>query len=198
MTRSTVILAHDPGSRNYGYSVVKGSLSARQLRFQIVQYGLIQTTIDDLKGGALQTKGMLYLASMQQLEQQFSPKAVIAERYQPRGVSGQTTIECVNIMLGSLFTLFSHLPFKVMPASEWKNALRRVGVDLDAIYEDQKQDIKAHRLTNHEIDACFIGVFGLNRMASFKGFSGTPNVAVDVIDQMRRAHRINLTRSEDE
>lgn len=197
MAKNIVILAHDPGTRNYGFSIVRGSLAARRLRFRILQYGLVQTTIDDLKGNALQEKGEVYLTAMRGLQEQFSPGAVIAERYQPRGVSGQTTIECVNIMLGSMFTVFHPVPFKVLPASEWKNALRRTGVDLDAVYQDQMKDIKAHRLTNHEIDACLIGVFGLNRLARFKGFQGTPNVAEEVIRQMRRSDRIVLSEGED-
>jgi hypothetical protein len=191
--KSAICFAHDPGTRHYGFSQVRGEISKRSIRFQILRFGLIKTTINNLKGRAYQEQRTQYEDAVTHLSSRYPPSLVIAERYQPRGVNQMVTGECVNIMLGVLTTNHRDIHQRLIPASQWKNALRRIDVDLDAIYLDQKTDEPAYRLTNHEIDACFIGVFGLNMLAGFKGFDGTPNVAKTVIQSMRNAERINMT-----
>ena len=190
MTKRCVIFAHDPGTSNYGFSIIRG-LGGKSLRFQILQYGLIKTTINDLKGRAYSTQREAYHSTVSALGRSLGATAVIAERFQPRGVSQFTTVECINLMVGVLTTEFSDITQKLLTASQWKNALRRIDVDLDAIYQDQKRDVKAYRLTNHEIDACFMAVFALNQLAGYKGFEGTPEVATEVLAQMRKAERMN-------
>lgn len=191
MPITRTLLAHDPGSKNYAYAVVQGSLLPTTIRFQIHQYGLIKTTIHDLTGSAASELHDTYLSTIRLLSKGVG--GFVAERFQPRGVSNQTTIECVNLMLGSCFNEFEGKPRMLFTASQWKNALRRNGIDLDAVYADQMKDEKAYRLTNHEIDACLIGVYGLNKMfRGHKNFEGTPNVMEDVLDQMRKGNRINV------
>jgi hypothetical protein len=81
---------------------------------------------------------------------------------------GGVTIELVNIMLGALITNFASVETKVLPASQWKNELKRRGVDLESVYAAYK----GVRITPHAIDASMIGCYAAYILSGLKPYDG--------------------------
>jgi hypothetical protein len=98
-----------------------------------------------------------YLDEILEITKEFKPDAIIAERYMSRRMGG-TTIELVNMALGALrvFCITNDVYLRMIPASQWKNELKRRGVDLKLLY---KQVRMANKKTPHEVDAVFIALY---------------------------------------
>lgn len=145
------ILSLDPGTVNFGYAVIDIRHKNNKTAFKVLENGKCESTVRTLKTGKTMREEMaLYELWLGDLVGRYQPHAVSAERFMTRGINGPT-VECVNIMLGITFTLID-LPFKIMPAATWKNAVTRQEVDLKAQY-------KKTRVTPHQVDAALIGVY---------------------------------------
>lgn len=173
MTKEITLLALDPGTGNFGYAVLKGSLSAGSppSGLRVEAFGRIHSTIREIKVG-LHRQVELYWATIEKLVEDHKITHVVGERYQSRRMGG-TTIECVNIMIGVVLTMchLKSLPCKFIPASQWKNEMKRQGVDLEALYAD----LKPSGVTPHAIDAASIAEYGAYRLVGLKPFSETVN-----------------------
>lgn len=160
------VMAHDPGSANYGFAVVRAQTAPRnRLKVTILKNGLCPDKVKVLKSGShLRASLLAYRKWYAQVVREYNVQFLVAERFMTRGGKGPT-IEAINMMLGVL--LCGDLPCKVMPASQWKNAVRRAGVELDDWYTWAK-------ITPHQLDACLIGVYMASVLYGHKGFDGVP------------------------
>lgn len=142
-----LVLGADPGSKNFGISLVglhKGKVTvyANSVMMcpvdSLVEFSRTSTAfLRELKG---------WMA--------YQPDGVVAERFQTRG-NGGPLIELVSSMLGLIRGRYPTLPVKLTIASAWKNRVqRRFGVDLREIYPEIA-------VQPHQLDAALIGVYGL-------------------------------------
>lgn len=167
-------MAHDPGPKNYGLAVLRveldlldKSLSKKERReevlnslpFSIVHLEKLETRYTDLKSpGKIERETAAYTKTIHALCKKHSVDVQIAERYMSRRMGG-VTIELVNMMLGSLRTLSNEMgkPIKLIPASQWKNELKRREVDLELLY----RFAKGYKVSDHEVDAVMIALYGV-------------------------------------
>lgn len=150
------ILGLDPGTNSFAYSVLNvRHTKTGKLTLKVLQHGMVHSTMRDLRYPRLLYQQLLsYKECVLALTSRFDVKAVIAERYMLRRGSGGTAIESINLMLGILLDL--GYPTKLTPAVQWKNAMKRLGVDLDGLYLEGKP----LKVTPHQIDATHIACFG--------------------------------------
>lgn len=160
-----VILALDPGTKNYGYAVWETEGGHAHLR----QSGRIFTTIIALNRG-LRQQARQHSITLNQLINDFKVTHLIAERFQSRRMGG-TTIEAVNMMLGAISEICveKNVYFKFIPASQWKLAVGRVKEDY---LTEEYQLAKEFGITPHTVDAVMIGIYGLGTMKGVDPFQG--------------------------
>lgn len=155
------IFAHDPGSRNYGYAIVEGTLVRGNVKFRILENGLCPCPMNNLKDHKIRQKqAAAYLGWVQKLVKEYRIRGMFAERYMTRGIKGPT-IESVNMMLGLMQSFL--IRDRYIPAAVWKNAVGRQGIDL-------KQEYKYCKTAPHQLDATLIGVWGLHQAFNVKDF----------------------------
>jgi Holliday junction resolvasome RuvABC endonuclease subunit len=160
------LLSLDPGTKNYGYSVIEFD-STNKIRLK--KAGRLFSTVHKLNQDLM---GQIdrYSSAIHKLIDDHSVKLIIAERYMSRRMGG-TTIECVNAMLGVLMEIASSrkLRLKLIPASQWKNEVERQrNGQLDELYAGGK----AEKITPHTIDAVMIGLYGRSAALGIKAFTG--------------------------
>lgn len=141
-----LVLACDPGSVNFGIALV----GLRKDRPKIYANAVLMAPVNDLVH--FNRSSAEFLAEFDQWVA-FKPDGIVAERFQSRGLMG-STIEAVGSMVGLVKGRYQ-LPVKLTVASTWKNKVqRRFGIDLKDVYS-------AADVQPHQIDACLIGIFGL-------------------------------------
>lgn len=174
--RSLTVMAHDPGSRNYGFSVVEATqVRGGKIKVSVLENGLCPVPINQMKSGKTLREGLsVYKQWTLELFAKYGIQFVVAERFMTRGGKGPT-IEAVNMMLGAL--VLGDIPCKVLPAAQWKNAMRRAEIDLAYWY-------KWAKVTPHQLDACLIGVYVCSMLYGFKG--------VDALDLKKRMKSLVL------
>lgn len=169
MSKEIIILAADPGTANFGYTVLKATIreNLRPTKLQVLQFGRINCTLREMTG-SLSMNARTYSASIKYLIDKFDVDACIMERFQTRGLGGPT-IELVSTMIGiaTSICLERELPIKAIIASQWKIAAKRVGVELEDIYSAHKE---AEGVSPHEVDSLFIGIYGLHLMSNCKPY----------------------------
>lgn len=141
------ILALDPGSRNMGISLV----ATNGAKYKVIANSIVTNPLHDLTNIGIQRK--LFLDEIDGWINQFQPDGIIAERFQTRGLQGPL-VELVSVMLGLLASY--KVPVKFITAATWKNAWHRRfdPLLLDDLY-------KTCLTTPHQLDASFIGFYGL-------------------------------------
>lgn len=158
------ILAMDPGSVNYGFSVVR---AVDPRKPQLLINGMIRNTVKELKFGVRdQVAG--FVSEVSHIMDEYGVTGVVMERYMTRGIGG-TTIESVNMMIGIVQALCSRrgCSFMLLPASQWKNEFNRHS-SLESFYA------AASGCTPHQLDAVGIGLYGAyhwHNQAPFVGFN---------------------------
>ena len=141
------ILAFDPGSVKMGISLVELRKDGTP---RIVANATMMHPIHDIPSFMSQQRE--FVNEVKSWIEQFQPKAIVAERFQSRGLRG-ATVECVSMMLGILSTF--NLPTLFITAATWKNQYqKRFDVNLRDVY-------KEIATTPHQLDASLIGCFGL-------------------------------------
>ena len=173
------VLMLDPGSRNFGYSVLE--IDGKGFRY--LEIGQIEKTIVNLtanphvrkpkrrkKAGQAPQKipkdgwpvdhplhVMLprYYKTMSRLIKDYGIDEVVMERFQSRGLKG-STIEAVSIMVGILLGMLHRMKIKsrLVTAGQWKNQINR-HINLDNTYKITAK----FGYTPHETDACFMGIY---------------------------------------
>ncbi len=174
--KSLVLMSHDPGSRNYGYGVIKATkVVGGKIQVKVLENGLCPVPVSQMKSGSDLRKGLAtYKSWYLKIANRYKIQFVVAERFMTRGGKGPT-IEAVNMMLGAL--MLGDVPCKVLPAAQWKNAMRRAGIDLAQWY-------KWAKVTPHQLDACLIGVYTCSMLYGFKG--------MDALDLKKRMKSLVL------
>lgn len=151
-----VVLAQDPGSRNYAISVIQGAVVRGKLKIKIRESFLLQTLVQQLKDPELlYEEKVAYEKSLRALIKTHKPQALVFERFMTRGIRG-ATIEYVSVMLGVLAGL-TRLRVHAIPAVTWKSQVKKWGIDLESIYAGTKT-------TPHQIDATLMGVWLLVKL----------------------------------
>lgn len=107
------------------------------------------------------------MSEMLKLSRVVQPEAHIAERFMSRRMGG-VTIELVNMTIGILrcVCLRTGKPIKLIPASQWKNELKRRGVLLPEVYKKAK----SYKVSAHEVDASLIALYGVFLRLGHKPF----------------------------
>jgi hypothetical protein len=146
----TLMLGMDPGSRNFGISLV--GLSGKKIK--VYANSVLMHPVNDLIDFVSAREIFLdEIATWFQHE----VKGIIGERFQTRGIGGPL-IEQVSAMLALVSCAYRDKWFKLTTASTWKNKLnRRFDIDLKEIYPQV--------LTQpHQLDATMIAIYGLEEM----------------------------------
>lgn len=163
----TRILSFDPGSVNMGCSLIDIDRETKQIK--VLANTVLMNPLHDIK--QFSRERILFLDEISSWIEKGNPNAIVAERFQSRGIKG-TTIECVCMMLGML-SMFN-LPTLYITASTWKNRYqKRFNVDLREIYREISP-------APHQLDSALIGCFGAESgLKTFIDFS-----IDDVINQV--------------
>lgn len=159
------ILSLDPGTTNYGLSV----LNAGGGKLRLEGSKTVKHRVTSMKDPLSQ-----YKAYKKELRELGAFDLVVAERFQARGNKGPT-IECISVMLAALLEMY---PGKTifLTASTWKNRVNRI-FDLKDYYEDLKQaqvDVRpvSDRKTVHELDSSLMGLYAYYREKKLNYYSG--------------------------
>lgn len=140
------ILAFDPGSVNMGISIVDLYDNLPHVRANAT----MNYPIHDIT--QFMAEKRKFLEEVNAWVSKYRPQAIVAERFQSRGLRG-ATVECVSMMLGILSTL--NLPVLFITAATWKNNYqRRFNCNLRDVY-------KTLNNTPHQLDASLIGCYGI-------------------------------------
>jgi hypothetical protein len=147
-TADKLVLGMDPGSRNFGISLV----GTKNGKVKVYANSVLMRPVNNLVDFIMSTDAFSEeLASWLALHE---PDGIVAERFQTRG-NGGPLIEMVSSMVGVVRGTYPHIPMKLTIASAWKNRFnRRWGVDLKEIYPTTK-------VQPHQLDATLIAIFGL-------------------------------------
>lgn len=157
------ILGLDPGTTSFGFCVLDVFKRPRAgITLKIRKHGMILATLRNLtQPGRMRFEREAFEVELDLLLSE-GVTHIIAERYMLRAGSGGTTIESVNQMLGIVFG--RNFPTRIIPASQWKNAVHRQGGEgcLEELYAEVKG---AAKITPHQADACHIAYFGAWELA---------------------------------
>lgn len=144
---STRVLSFDPGSVNMGCSLLEIDRSTKSIA--VLADAVLMHPLHDIK--QFKKEQALFLSEVSEWISKGKPDAIIAERFQSRGLKG-LTIECVCMMLGLLSML--NLPVLYITAATWKNRYqKRFNIDLRELYKELQ-------VAPHQLDSALIGCFG--------------------------------------
>ena len=143
------VLGLDPGSRNFGISLVGLSNENKPVVFA---NSVLMNPVNDLVNFGKGSEK--FLDEIKSWISMHTPSGIVGERFQTRGNMGPL-IEQVSVMLGLIRGRYSKIPLKLTVASAWKNKIRRrFGVDLKEVYPEIA-------VQPHQLDATLIAIFGL-------------------------------------
>lgn len=160
----TIILACDPGEKNFGMSVVE--ITAKRVR--ILETDMIAETIVNLTSNErkmtkrardqeadFQTSLRRFKTRMGKLMHKYKPDHFVAERFQTRGVKSRSA-ETVSMMNGiSCHLADNHgIGYRLLMAATWKNFVNKI-FPLDQLY------VLGHSvgLANHTVDTLCIALY---------------------------------------
>ncbi len=160
--RTIRILALDPGTSNFGWSVVE---VVSPFKPRLLASGLIQHPVTAIVGSHVGDQIEALLNEINEIAQEFGTDHLIAERYMARGMKG-ATIELVNCMLGAMVarSRLKSCNIKLLPAAQWKNEYNRMH-NLEEFY-------KSVNCVDHQADASLIGLYGAHVWYGVKPFTG--------------------------
>lgn len=130
----------------------------------------------------------LFCLEFESILTKWQPNLIALERFQPRPNLVTKTVESVSMMLGTVITLvgkdFPDVTPTIFPASEWKNAVRRSGLDLDEVYDWAAY----HGYKPHTVDSIGIGLHAGCQSSTF------PNVVfISILKRLFRRGSKQLT-----
>lgn len=155
------IMGLDAGTKNYGYAVVSFKKKGNTVKYKIRECGKLNNLIADLKQPH-KPELKVHLKEIKDKIKLYKVDYILAERFMARG-NRQTTIECVNQMLGALDASISQEVTQI-PAATWKNRANRF-FDLKEFYKF------CYRVEPHEIDAIFQAVWLYEKKESVEAFN---------------------------
>ena len=150
--KSITVFANDPGSRNSGFAIVKGTLDKRRrLQIKVVKNGMLFKLVTQLKDNAtLNKEAEEFKQTIVKIVNKFGIDQIIIERFMTRGLGGPL-IEIVSVMIGLVLGI---VPVQAIPAVTWKVWAKKQSLDLDAMY-------KAARVPPHQVDSVCMAIFKL-------------------------------------
>lgn len=170
------VLALDPGSKNMAISVIAANEKGR---VKVVANSLLAHPIDDMT--RIMAQGEAFICEIEKWVDLYEPNGIVIERFVSRGLHGSLG-EYVSAMIGMLRMRYRSLPLLPIMAATWKNAFnRRHRVELNDLYPQCMT-------TPHQLDSCFIGIYGLE-----KGLKVQLNYdPVDVMLEVENTSLVNL------
>lgn len=151
--KKVTVLAHDPGSKNYGVAVVQGSKQGDTLRIRVLASGKQKSLVNQLKRGSLLRKQLdAYVNEVLAVKKKYKPHYFVAERYMTRGIKG-LSVECINMMLSAAVREIE-IPYTLLAAVTWKRFVEKCGVDLKKAYKWCKAE-------PHQLDSALMGVYAV-------------------------------------
>jgi hypothetical protein len=151
---TATVLALDPGSKNMGIAVVEVNLVTGKV--DVLANAVMEHPVNSLLPEDLKSQVQAFLTELGTWVGIYRPDAIVAERFQSRGLKGTLT-ECVNIMLGLILGTYPQIQTRLLTASTWKNRFqKRHAIKLDGLY-------KTIRTAPHQLDACLIGLWALEQ-----------------------------------
>ena len=176
------ILALDPGSTNFAFSVIELDTNAKP---RIVKCGMIgrQHLLHDLKPWDLTPTRNKFIRKIEWLMGNARADAIVAERYTSRirGISG----EYINIMLGWLteyaFQTIPDTKLRLFMSVTWKSRLKKF-MDIEKFYAQSSY------VADHQIDATLIGLFyaeseyGINLERTVGTKAGLKRLTANIVD----------------
>ncbi len=151
------IMGIDAGTKNLGYSVIKARMFNGQLQFKVLACGACPCPVNDMKAaGDLLPVFMHWVHTVRKTH---DVQYMIGERFivRPGGSSAGISCEAISLMYGALLHRYKQLT--LTSAATWKNAVRRIGIDLKAWYKD-----KRYCGSNHELDATLQAIHEAHRI----------------------------------
>lgn len=153
----TRILALDPGSESFGWSILE--VNGRAMP-KVISTGMLSRRIKILTGENVEREVNLFTKRFRSLVKIAKPEYVIIERYTPRrfGLSN----ESINYMIGYIRCelAITGTPVELVMPATWKGRVKKF-MDLDAFYT------MIDRIADHMIDATFMGLFLAEKSFSF-------------------------------
>jgi len=146
------ILSLDPGSANFGISCTAEYNEGLKLKANAI----LQNPMKNMKGDLHEAR-VKFIGEIDYWITSFDCKAIVAERYQARGIRGNSG-ELISMMMGILFQRYRKLEVRFITAATWKNDFHR-----NSDY-DLKELYKVCRTAPHQLDATLIGIYGLQQM----------------------------------
>lgn len=158
------ILSDDPGSKNYGRSVVLVSKGKKdRLRFKVKDVYLAEGMIQKLMGNVEDTI-MDYMGTICQFEAEFGPfDLYCAERFMSRGRFGGNLGELVSSMLTVNVIALECKVKTLIAAVTWKGPFKKLW-DLDQLYK------MIRPAEPHVLDATLIGIYAAHIHLGLKPF----------------------------
>lgn len=146
------VLAMDPGSSNMGISLVAVN---KKGQLKVMANSIVTEPVNDLT--VVGWERDKFLAEIDRWVSLYKPNGFILERFQTRGLLGKT-IEAVSIMIGLIAGRYPEIPITIITAATWKNEFHRrfEHCVLEDLYKES-------RTTPHQLDACFLGVYALEK-----------------------------------
>ena len=156
MKKNFRVLALDPGSTNFGFSL----LEVNNGKLRLVACGLLDKTmlVHSLNEQTLSAATATFKAAFEKLVRSTRADCISAERYliQRRGTTG----ESVNMMLALMSVCGK--PMQIFMAATWKAKLKKhLGCKLEEVYKITHSGGKL--VPDHAIDATMQGMFFCER-----------------------------------
>jgi Holliday junction resolvasome RuvABC endonuclease subunit len=151
------VLGLDPGIKHMGWGAVEATLIKGKLDIKVLGCGKLDFPINSFL--TLDESLPDFLGEVWSLYGQYACTHIVQERFQNRGASAAgTSIELIAYMIGALqvFTLDHLGMMTVIPASQWKNRVKRRGIDLKALYRDRTR----YYGESHELDGVLQACYG--------------------------------------
>lgn len=165
MNKDLVILAGDPGTKNFGLSVIKyknGDLDYPEILF----CNFFKSPIQELKNETFNIQLLALNAEIQAIIEEFKPNFIVLERFQGRGIRGSLA-EKVSMSVMGIAEMgnLSNIKTRLITASQWKNFFNKNKFrKLVDVYSHAKS---LYKLEPHLIDATFIGMYATDNKSCY-------------------------------
>jgi len=166
--RPTIILACDPGSKDYGIALLSADKDSGKI--EPIKVGKLPqkhtvTTLEELK-----EQFDSYRKGLDKFCGKHKPDLVIIERFIARGIKGSLG-ERISYMLALTIDKYEDagIPVMAVLASSWKNSANtRLSMPLKDLYKRVSHD----GVESHELDAVLMGHYLWSKHSGCELFSG--------------------------
>lgn len=158
----TIILASDPGTKNFSTAALKVQVHKGTLKYDILRVTMLGRMVQELKGDDFWKELQKFKSEYYGLVRQYAPEYIVAERYQNRGAQRGSTGETVSLMLGVMSLAPRCKNVKLITAAQWKNEFNK--------HYDLKEFYEIAPLVPHAVDSISIGLYRACQVLGLKPF----------------------------